>query len=288
MDVRGRNESARYSDGWLTIVANESSQLITDALLGDLAKVVVVRLSSDEPGLAFHFKSPDFLVDGVPAGRVPLVIALPQESRTSAQAFADTIAADLLAARRVDPTVDARMIGPPPHPSRVWRSDVAFAFERLDYRRDAKYPAAELHRLDGPESVLALAVAEYDDTIGVVAATSQRLLFAAPGADTLELPVTAIESAAASDELPSALPTLTVSNGGTTYRFTNGNRDDLERVADALRAAIGHYVEDAAIYPDSPTSADLFAEWQILHTRRAQYSDREFRRHLTGILLTLP
>lgn len=138
-----------------------------------------------------------------------------------------------------------------------------------------------------PGSVLEMASAAFRGGTGLVVATTTRLLFVSARA-VFELPLQALEWVQVVWK-PGLVWVLQVADGGSGLGFNARDRDDLDRVAAAVRHACQLQRAVGAIAPRSPSAADLFAEWQTLLERRqlGMVTDEEFERQAVGLLLAV-
>jgi hypothetical protein len=112
-----------------------------------------------------------------------------------------------------------------------------------------------------------------------------------PPADLLPTPPAAVPSPQGPrrPDVDAAAGRMRVADGGSGLELNARGRDDLDRVAAAVRHACQLQRAVGAIAPRSPSAADLFTEWQTLLERRqlGMVTDEEFERQAVGLLLAV-
>jgi hypothetical protein len=292
LELWGPTAAVRYADGRLVVSplrAEDDNKV--DAALADL-HTVMLGLSDEGDGLLLlHLRSPEFLVGGAPNLRCPASVQVGTDGLEAAKTLVRTVNNDLLELRRVRPA-EGPPVAPDPVPSAQGprRPDVEAAAGRLRHStRRSGGLISNVHAVcqAEPGCVLEIAGAGLRGVTGMVVATTTRLLFVTERA-AQELPLEALEWVQVTWR-PGAPWVLQIADGGPGLEFTAQRRDDVDRVAAALRYSCELQRAVGAIGPPSPSAADLFTEWQTLLERRqlGMVPDEQFERQAFGLLLAV-
>lgn len=293
-EVWGSTAAVRYQHGRVVVSplsADDDTAL--DAALTDLHTVMLgMSDDGDSAVLLFHLRSRDFLVNGVPNLRCPVSVHIGGEAVAAAKEFVSTINDHLVELRRMrwpdqppaPPTAMSTPLGPR-------RPDVDAAAGRMRHtdRKSARLmDAVHTYCRDENGYVLEIARARYRSTPGLVVITTTRLLFVS-GGFAHECPLEVITDAQVVRLWQGGPWTLQVADGDLGLSFEDRRPEDVHRVAAAVNYARDLQRTADAIAPQSPSSADLFAEWQTLleHRQLGTITDEEFQRQAFGTLLAV-
>jgi len=293
LELWGSTAAVRYARGQLVVspLSAEDDNAL-DAALADL-HAAMLGLTEDGAGvLLFHLRSPEFPVGGVPNLRCPVSVQVDADAVEAAKALTGAINSDLLESRRLRPA--DRMPAPPvpvSSPQGPRRPDVAAAAGRMrrsDRRSSGLISAVHAHCQAEPGCVLEIARAGFRGIAGVVVATTARLLFVSERV-AHELPLEVVEWVQVAWTGPGKPWVLRIAEGGPGLAFTAQHRDDIDRVAGALSYYCEFQRTMGSIGPPSPSTADLFTEWQTLLERRqlGMVPDEQFERQAVGLLLAV-
>ncbi|MVU80359.1 hypothetical protein GPX89_24305 [Nocardia sp. ET3-3] len=293
LEVWGRGVAIRYGNGRLvTQPLRADDEVALDVPVSELHRIRVATTDDDRIAVLLYFRSPEFPMNGVPTQRHPVPIFLEPELRPQATELVRAVEGELLEARRLHPR-RPDLTPPPllPSPHGPMRQDVTAAARRMRFIGHTTHLITALQTLAGPdEFVLELAQATHSGTPGLIAITTQRFLFV--GADAVhELPIAAIDRAEVTPPpAPRAVATLRLRAYPTTLEFVDWVAEDFARLAQAVQLACDVAHVDGSILPARPSSADLFAEWQLLVERRrlGMVEDEAFQRQAFGIMGSLP
>lgn len=292
LEVWGRRTAVRYGQGRLvTQPLQADDDVALDVPVTELRRA---RLASTEDGriaVLLYFRSPEYVVNGVPTQHHPVPVFLEPERKQQAAELVRAIEKELVGFRRMfQPRPD--FTPPPLLPSAhgPMRQDVTWAAQRMRYAGNSIREITALQQLARrDEFVLELAQAAYTGTPGLVAVTTLRLLFVS-AATVYELPVAALDGAEVVEPAaPGAVATLKVQAGPVELEFIDWAAVDFARVAQALHLAVEIEHVDGGIIPAPPSSTDLFAEWQLLVERRrlGMVEDEPFQRQAVGIMIAM-
>lgn len=282
-----------YDGGRLTVARPEApDERFIDV---DVSALLKLRLSyaepsehaesSDEIDIWIHFRSADFVVNGVRSERQPYRVTVNADQLDEAKALANAVNGDLLDVRRVG-RQPSDLTVPLPVPGRRGpeRADVTQAADRLHLRQRTARAIGAMHLYARPdEYVLELAFGVYGSAEGLLAITTVRLLFIS-SEKTLEFPVAGLGGAEATGGA------LKVADGFLGLHFTGGHYQDFERFAFAVTFAATRMATEGRAQAVSPSPVELFAEWQLLLERRGlrMVPDDEYHRQGSGILMAMP
>lgn len=286
MEIWGKTIAVRYGEGRLvTTPLRADNTVALDFALADLHRARVGVTEDDRLLLLLYPKSGDYVSDGVVMQHHPITVFLETELREQAFALVRAIEIDRLALRVASrPRPDLTPPQPLSTPSGMVRPDVDAAAANLSDAAGSAREITALHARALPdEYVLALARATHADESGLLAMTTSRLLFLSTSVG-YELPVAVISGVSIASE---SGVTLRISAGPHQVEFTDRERSDFARVAHAVRSACDIDRFDGCVETTRPSSADLFAEWQLLLERRklGMVADEIFQRQAAGIML---
>ncbi|MEV5829213.1 hypothetical protein AB0L25_27000 [Spirillospora sp. NPDC052242] len=291
IEVWGRTMVVRYANSQLSVVslrANDEGTL--HFMVRDLSRLRLGISKNAEPVMLLYFRSPDFVVDGARTQHHPVPVFLDAEMREQAEALIQAVQSELLEMRRIAPR---RPDLSPPKPlvgaDGPIRPDVDAAAARMHSPVRAERIAVlrEYTRLD--EHYLELALAWHKGVAGILAISTVQVLFMAREA-VHAFPVAFVDGVEVLGT-PENGPVLRVSTGVMAdLEFPGEDAADIDRCAQALRLVCEIDAVDGSIAWSRPSSADLFAEWQLLVERRTlgMVDDADFERRATGILLAMP
>ncbi|MFC4125229.1 hypothetical protein [Nocardia rhizosphaerae] len=288
IEVWGARVAVRYSDGRLvTTPLRADDEAAIDIGVAELSRIALAATDGDQLALLLFLRSARAGEDGVPADRHPVPVFLETGVRAEAQVLVRAVERDLIGLRRMfPPRPDLVPPAPVPGPVGPLRPDVTMAARRSDAA------GLEIEILHGcvhtDEYVLDVGRAAHGGVRGLVAVTTLRLLFMAVSA-VYELPL-AVVTGAEVRGAPGNPMALHVWGAGTELDFLDWAPGEVGRVGEALRLACEIEHADGSIAPATPTSAELFGEWQLLVERRklGMVADELFRRQAVGIMLALP
>ncbi|QLY32639.1 hypothetical protein [Nocardia huaxiensis] len=292
LEVWGRKVAVRYDGGRVvTQPLQADDEVALDVPVAELRRARIATTEDGRIAVLLYFRSPDYVVNGVPAQHHPVPVFLEPERREQAAELVRAIEKDLLGLHRVfqprpDFTVPPLLLSP----HGPMREDVTRAAQRMRFAGHSIREITALQQLArGDEYVLELAQAAYERTPGLVAITTLRLLFVC-AATVYELPVAALDRAEVVDPAaPGAVATLKVQAGPAELEFIDWEPVDFARVAQALRLAVDIEHVDGSVLASRPSSVDLFAEWQLLVERRrlGMVEDEPFQRQAVGIMIAM-
>ncbi|WP_227979900.1 hypothetical protein [Nocardia spumae] len=291
LEVWGRRAAIRYADGRLTTTPlGLDDDVALDIRVRDLRDACLAESDNGDLLVMLYFRTPDYVLAGVPTRRNPATVFLEPEVFTQAATLVRAICDDLLEMRRI---VRQRPNLTPPRPVQGQfgpiRPDVARAAERMGAPGLCARELAALHAYARPdEYVLECAAGGHRGAPGLVAVTTLRLLFVSAGA-TYEMPVAAIDRIDLAAP-PGSVATLGISDGGTDLEFVSTEPEHLLRVSQAARLACEIEHVDGSIVMARPSSLDLFGEWQLLVERRklGMVEPDQFKWEGVGILRAMP
>ncbi|WP_308014466.1 hypothetical protein [Nocardia coffeae] len=276
-----------------------------DVPVSDLLKVRLNRRVDDAVVIEIYLRYPSPVLTGVPADRTPLPVLIAEHDMPTATVIVERLNNQILETQRIDMSVpDLTPPAPAWGKSGPTRADVDRAVRRMAPRREAKTAIGALHRMVGPdefalETALAAATPPIGRGRGLLAVTTERLLFLSVGATenyAYEVPVSALLSARQVDHPaeegadPSAEFGMSVYDGNQTMYFTGADRADTDRMVGALNFAIQRESADGAVAPPDPGVSQLYSEWELLVERHSlgMVDDSQFQRYGRGILRSLP
>lgn len=294
LEVWSSTAAVRYANGRVVVSplrADDDTAL--DTALADLHQVLLGISDDGDGALLFQLRSPDFPVNGLPNLRCPVSMRIDADTVDKAREFVTRINNDLLELRRtrrqgMPPTPPAPM----PSPQGPRRPDVDAAAGRMrlaDRRLAGLVEAVQVYCRDEQGHVLEMAPAGYRGAPGLVVITTVRLLFVSSNGFTHEFPLDAIEWAQVAQTGPGGLWALRIADGDSGLSFEDRQPDDLGRVAAAVNYACDVQRGDGGIGPVTPSSAQLYAEWETLLERRQldMIPDEQFQDQAFGILLAV-
>ncbi|MEU7630663.1 hypothetical protein AB0C34_11835 [Nocardia sp. NPDC049220] len=309
VELRTPTAIVRHGRGRLIVLRPGSEgERVLDVPVSDLLKVRLNRRADDAVVIEIYLRYPTPVLTGVPADRTALPVLIAEHDFPAATEIVDRINSQILATQRIDVAApDLRPPTPSWHRIGPTRADVDRATRRMTPRRDAKAAIAALHRYVTPdeyvlETAVAIAHPPAGTGSGLLAATTERLLFISVGNDERyahELPIPAVMWARTTDTpavgpgeigAPRGSAGIDVHDGNRTLRFTGTDRADTERVTCALNFAMRRDSADGAAGPADPGVAQLYSEWELLVERHSlgMVDDAQFQRYGRGILRSLP
>ncbi|MFC9965254.1 hypothetical protein DFR75_10253 [Nocardia ignorata] len=306
VELRTPTAILRHGEGRLTVLRpGTDGERVLDVPIADLLKVRLNRRADDAVVIEIYLRYPTAVLTGVPADRTPLPVLIAEHDVPTALGIVDRINDQIMATQRID--IAAPDLTPP---APEWgkagpvRADVDRAVRRMAPRKDARSAINALHRyVTSDEYVLETAIAiaspPAGSGAGLLAATTDRLLFIGIGGDRYahELPVPAILGARTveSHAAPGEVDTrhggsgMDVSDGNRTLHFAGVDRADIERVTCAVNFAVRRQAADGAPGPADPGVTQLYSEWELLVERHSlgMVDDTQFQRYGRGILRSL-
>ncbi|WP_332839085.1 hypothetical protein [Nocardia bovistercoris] len=278
-----------------------------DVPVTDLLKVRLSRRADDAVVIEIYLRYPTPVLTGVPADRTPLPVLIAEHDVPAAAEIVERINSQILAGQRIDVTApDLNPPAPTWAESGPTRADVERAAQRMSQRRDTggavtalnRYVTAEEYVL---ETAVAIAHSPVGGGLGLLAATTERLLFISLDPDdpfAHELPIPAVLWARTTEGAPSApgevgargQSGMDVHDGNITLHFSGAERADIDRVTCAVNFAVRRDSADGAAGPADPGVAQLYSEWELLVERHSlgMVDDAQFQRYGRGILRSLP
>lgn len=290
LEVWGRRNIIRFGAGRLVtqpLQADDDTAL--DVPVSELRRARLATTDDGRIAVLLFFRSPEFVVNGVATEHHPVPLFLEPEVREQAAELVRAVERELLDAQRFSPS-RPDFTPPPlePSPHGPMRRDVTWAAQRMRSTAHTLREITAVQTIARPdEYVLELAQAGYAGMPGLIAITTVRLLFVS-AATVHELPVAALDRAEVVDPpAPGVVATLRVRAHSTVLEFIDWVPMDFARFAEALRLACEVQHVDGSVVAARPSSADLFAEWQLLveHRRLGMVEDEPFQRQAAGILL---
>ncbi|MFD3591685.1 hypothetical protein ACFWU5_03085 [Nocardia sp. NPDC058640] len=286
IEVWGERVAVRYADGRLvTTPLRADNDIALDVGVAELGRIALAATEDGQMALLLFFRSAQFVVNGASTQRHPVPVYLETGLREQAQALIRAVERDLTSLRRVFPP--RPNLVPPQRSDDAQRPDISAAAHRMRQQDNCLHEIDILHNIARPdEYILELAQAGHEGAPGLVAITTLRLLFVSEWA-VYEFPVSVLTGA---QVLTGRVATLRISGAGTDLDFVDWEPTDFTRIIEAVRLACEIEHVDGSIAQSLPSSADLFAEWQLLVERRklGMVDDDPFRREAVGIMLTMP
>ncbi|MFD3506531.1 hypothetical protein [Nocardia sp. NPDC058666] len=286
IEVWGERVAVRYADGRLvTTPLRADNDIALDVGVAELGRIALATTEDGQMALLLFFRSAQFVVNGASTQRHPVPVYLETGLREQAQALIRAVERDLTSLRRVFPP--RPNLVPPQRSDDAQRPDISAAAHRMRQQGNCLREIDILHNIARPdEYILELAQAGHEGAPGLVAITTLRLLFVSEWA-VYEFPVSVLTGA---QVLTGRVATLRISGAGTDLDFVDWEPTDFTRITEAVRLACEIEHVDGSIAQSLPSSADLFAEWQLLVERRklGMVDDDPFRREAVGIMLTMP
>ena len=238
-------------------------------------------------GVRLSFCSGDLLVDGEPCRRLPLTLDLPLSVLDAAEELADAVRRDQRESRRIA----APRPGPlAPTRHAALRDDLLAADGRTLQPGFLGDALAVVDGLLRPQEAV-LELAPVPPTMALLV-TTERVLLVAPGPQGAahELPLAGVDGFRTERDAYGQPSTVVVDDGVGGLRFHGLHPLDAPRLVAAGNAAVWADKVDGTLAPLTPSSADLFREWQLLVERHrlGMVPTEDYQRLGAAILASLP